>query len=157
METPLHTFVPYDLSLPTSVWLSLVVMLVAALGTAYFLRPSPDRSQRNMRMLGAMLLFFVAIMALGTGFFSFWNSRRTLAPVTLFTDRIESGYGVSKIKDLRSAYMKVEDRLALFPTVENTKKDTFLIVEQKDGRSHVFSSQEYPVKKMTKVIRELMK
>lgn len=155
-ETPLHTFVPYDLALPTSVWLSILVALAAAAAVFYFLRPSKERGQRNTRVLVAMLFFFMAIMAAGTAFFSFWNSRRTLAPVLVFEDRLESGYGTSSMKNIKVAYLKTEDRNTLFPTAQNAKKDTFLLVEQRDGRTHVFSHQDYPVKEMAVKIRELM-
>ncbi|MFK7937552.1 MAG: hypothetical protein AB8G22_28810 [Saprospiraceae bacterium] len=155
-ETPLHTFVPYDLALPASVWLSILIALAAAGAVFYFLRPSKERSQRNTRTLVAMLFFFMAMMAAGTGFFSFWNSRRTLAPVLIFEDRMESGYGTSQLKNIKIAYLKTEDQNTLFPTPQNAKTDTFLLVEQRDGRTHVFSHHAYPVKEMAVKIRDLL-
>ncbi|MEL7021352.1 MAG: hypothetical protein AAGK47_07090, partial [Bacteroidota bacterium] len=144
------------ITLPVSVWLSLLLTLAAVGGTIYFLRPKADRAQRNTRILAAMLLFFIGMMSLGTGFFSFWNTRRTLAPVLLFEDRLESGYGTSEWRNIKLAYLKVDDRNTLFPTPQNAKKDTFLLVEQRDGRTHIFSHQNYPVKKMVKEIRAIL-
>lgn len=152
---PLHVFEPTYSGIPFDFAIALAVGICAGIGGYFVYHKEGEGTERTRQQLGSMLLFFVALMSFATAFFSFWNSRR-IGTLKIYTDRVESGFGTSTFKEIKGAYLKIEDRNTLFPTPQNTSKDTFLIIEEKSGRSHVFGNDSYDVLTMVKAVRATM-
>lgn len=103
-------------------------------------------------MLIAMLAFFAMIMAAGTAFFSFWSMQKT-GPVYVYENSIVTPYGEAKYANISKAYIEMNNQQALLNPGNTTSSVRMLFLEERDGKMHVLSEDNYEIDKILKEIR----
>lgn len=157
MDKLLYTFEPVKSGFNFTIWVALILMACAVAGMVFLLKKKSTEISYNMRMLGAMLLFFVAIISASTAFFSFWASSRTTT-VKIYKKSVETDRGRVTFKNLKGAYINA-DKGSSGGLMPSTKRDTtkLLIIEEKTGRTHVLSSYNYNVMKIVRLLQPMIK
>ena len=156
MNEALYTFEPVHQQDQLTFWLSVIIALGGLAGTVFLLRKPAASGQRNYRMLGAMLLFFIFLIAGSTAFFSNLFIQK-LGPVTLYENSMKTPYGTVAYPDIRNAYIHVDKQ----PSVVNpniTRKSTrMLIIEERNDKAHVLPQDNYPIEEILARMREVIK
>lgn len=142
MTDALHTFTPDTGDLQFTLWTGLLIAVAGLGGCLWLLRNPGGRENRNYRMLGAMLLFFCFLIGGAMAIFSWWTSRK-IGPVHIYADRIETPYGSATFDRIRDASIETErERSFVNPNI-TTRSYRLLIIEETDGKVHVFSEDNY--------------
>ncbi len=151
METALHTFTPLHTENQLGFWIGLLVGVLALAGMLFLLKNKSG--DQNRRLLGAMLLFFVCTISVGTAFFS-WLTMRKIGPVNLYANAITTPYGKLPFDKIRSIYIKEEQDKSLLQPQGNGKSTRLLVLESKDGKVHVLSDQNYNIQAILGTLKE---
>ena len=137
--------------LPGAVWgtasVALAVAAVLLVVTVVLFR----KNDRNQQIV-AMLLGFLGLIALGTGFFQWYTSGRG-GSVKVFADRIESPFLTIRKEEVRRVFYvqnraqnpMSSPRLNPAADLENAE-EYILVVEPKQGRRMLLSSEVFPVR-----------
>lgn len=155
MEQPLYTFLADLGDISFTLWTALTVTLAALAGLAALLHRRPERMSRNMQMLGAMLVFFVFLIAASTTFFSAWT-RFKLGPVRLYHDAIETPFGRVLFDDIRTASIREEGERSFINPDLTTRRQLVLIIEDRNGKSYPIYERHYPIQEIMGKLKELM-
>lgn len=155
MNTPLFTY------LPTSndqlyLWLGIAIGILAGISCYWLLTNPGNKQNRNYRIILALLSFFVAMMALGTAFFSGWNLQRQ-GKVELYADQLVIGQEEIPFTAIRNITMKRDRGSSLLGINDQQTATTFLLIERSDGRSFVLSDQHFPLNEIAGRLKELQK
>ncbi len=142
MEQLIQTFQPQHTENQLGLWLGLLVAALALAGMLALLKSKTG--DQNRRMLGAMLLFFTCMIAVGTAFFS-WLTMRKIGPVNLYADAIETPYGKLPFEDVGSIYIKMEQEKSLLKPEGGNKGVRLLVLESTDRKAHVLSEHNYNI------------
>jgi len=153
METALHTFQPQHTENELGLWIGLIVGAFALAGMLWLLKKKTG--DQNRRLLGAMLLFFVGTISVGTAFFS-WLTMRKIGPVSLYADAITTPYGKLPFNKINNIYIKEEKEKSLLQPQGNNKSIRLLVLESKDGKVHVLSDQNYNIQAILGPLKETM-
>jgi len=125
-----------------TLWLGAGAALLAAAGLFWTLKS--QHTDRNRRLVIAMLLFFVALLGAATAIFSAW-SRQKLAPVYFYAQEMETPYGRVAYEAITDAYITTEK--AVQPVFTYQNRDQLLVIESRE-QVHVLSEQNYPIRKI---------
>ena len=152
MDTILHIYEANNQYLDQTTLISLVILVLCLLGLGYNYKRTVARDQRNTQKLISLLLGFVILLACSAAFFSKLTSKR-IGPVKVFPNRIESNEGTIQATRIKRAYMHQSTPNSPFQL--NTLGDSSLlfIIEEVDGRAHVFPEDNYPVEQMMDDLR----
>lgn len=137
-------------------YLAIVLALTGLAGLVVTLRKKGSGDAHNRNMLVAMLLFFLTIISTGTALFS-WLSMRKTGPVTITDSAIETPYGKVEFKDVRNAEIIVDRPVRLLPTNSDRGTVKLLIIEERSGKAHVMSEENYDIQRIFGTLREAMK
>ena len=152
IEEAVQTFEANNFTMSTNAWIALVLAIAGLLGTFYFLKQGTGK-KRNLYIVGAMLCFFVFTIAVGTSFFS-WLTTRKISAVVISPDQIETGYGKAAIDNIRRIYFHNEvDQSILNPSLEK-QNSRFLIIEERSGKTHALSAENYDIGKIYGVLKK---
>lgn len=155
MNEALYTFEPDHGQDEMTFFLAVFIGLGALAGMYLLLRKSKYRGDRNRRLVGAMLLFFVFLIAGSTAFFSNLFTRK-VGPVHLYEDHMETPYGTVAYTDISNAYIYV-DKEPSFVNPNITRRSTrLLLIEEKDGGTHVLPEENYPIQEILGRMREVI-
>ncbi len=156
MGEALYTFEP-DLSDTTmTLWLSLFVAIAALGGAVALYRSKSAASDRNYRMLGAMLLFFVFLIATATAVFSFWTTRK-IDTVYIYENAVETPYGRVEFSNLKDAKIETQRQPSLInPSIARSSSKMLIIIEE-DGKRHLLSEENYDIQNIMRKLREVEK
>lgn len=152
MGDPIVIFDSVNTSDNNSFWGSLIVAVVAGIGLYFILRQKNTGDAYRRQMLIAMLAFFAMIMAAGTAFFSFWSMQKT-GPVYVYENSIVTPYGEAKYANISKAYIEMNNQQALLNPGNTTSSVRMLFLEERDGKMHVLSEDNYEIDKILKEIR----
>lgn len=153
MDEALYTFKP-DLSDTTmTLWLSLFVAIAAMGGAVALYRSKSAARDRNYRMLGAMLLFFVFLIALSTAVFSFWTTRK-IDTVYIYENAIETPYGRVEFSNLKDAKIQTQQQPSLINPSITRSSGRVLIIEEKDGKRHLLAEENYEIQEIMRRLQE---
>lgn len=138
--------------------LTFLLLGLAAALIGYFIawrlyrRPGTG-DQLNRRLLGAMLLGFLATMGLGTAVFSGWKLCR-LVTIEVKEAGLRMGEADLPYADIRHASLR-QDRTASFVNPQLTTRSTqLLVIETRQGKTYVLSERNYPVNRIMGEMRE---
>jgi len=139
-----------------NLWIGLGIMLIIlCFGAAVFLFRY-QRLSSKMRATLAMLFFFFGLLATGTTVFSYLGQAK-LDPVKIYSDRITTTYGTAQFSDIQNArIIKDQDRSLINQDIVR-RETALLYIEEKGGKVHVLSAEQYPVEDILQRMRELIK
>lgn len=156
MNEALYTFEPVHQGDQVTLLLAAVIALGALAGTIFLLRKPAASGQRNYQILGAMLLFFVFLIAASTAFFSGLFMRK-MGPVTLYKNSMETPYGVIAYPDISNAYIYVDKQPSIVNPNITRRSSRMLIIEEKNDKAHVFPEANYPIEEMLARMKEVIR
>lgn len=140
-------------------WITLGIALFIALvaGAAWYqlANSSKEKIDQNRRVLGAMLLFFVVIIALGTAAFSVWSIKRT-PDVVIYSRYIDTPYGRIPLADIINASIRVEKQTSLVNPEITRKTVKILVIEEKNGKVHALSESNYDINGILNQLRKVV-
>lgn len=155
MNEPLYTFDPTHAQDELTLYLSLFIGLLALVVAILLLRRRSAPEQRNRRLLGAMLAFFIFLIAAGTAFFSGLFMRK-IGPVHMYESKMETSYGEVAYPDIRNAYIHVDKQPSMINPNITRRSTRMLVIEEKDGRTHVLPEENYPIEQILGRMREIV-
>ncbi|MEZ4985665.1 MAG: hypothetical protein R2795_11620 [Saprospiraceae bacterium] len=136
-------------------WLGLFVC-VGAFGFSYrFLTKKASGRAYTMNSLGAMLLFFVGMMALGTAVFSGWNLYRH-GKVLIYADHMQIGNQSVPYTEINELFIR-KDNAKISISASGSTNVYFLVITLQNGQSIALSEEEYPVREVMERVGELNK
>lgn len=154
MNEIIATFEPTSTTQAT-LWLGGAVALLALGALLAILAGKLEVADRNRRLLLAMLLFFTVLIAGGTAFFSWLTSYR-IDTVTLYSRGLTTPYGTVAYEDIRDAYIRKEEQRS-FVNPDIVRSSTrLLIIEERDGKTHVLSEENYALEPIFSTLRQQM-
>ncbi len=156
METPLSTFVAQNDADTTSFWAGIIVLVIGAISSIILLRQPGPRETYNRRMLTAMLCFFLALLGTGAALFS-WLSMRRLTDVTLYADRLETGYGTIALADIQQVKVETAGRASLVDPGRYRSETKLLFISERNGKVHVFPEKVYDIQAILGELDKLRK
>lgn len=152
MENDIQIFQAVNTESEHVFWISLVVLIVAAVATWLLLR-SHNKKPRKEYTLLALLSFIAALLAGGTAVFSKLTTTR-IGPVTLTAETIETPYGTAQLSALQNAYIQMDQRKSFVnPNLTQDRVRLLLIIEQ-DGKTHVLSEANYPIEQILDELKQ---
>jgi hypothetical protein len=133
-------------------WSALVIAILGFTGTflILFFRLIKDY---NYRLLFAMLLFFVAMIAAGTAFYTHLTASK-LGPVRFFTEGLSTPYGSVRYDDIKDAYIETDQERALINPNQINRRTRILIIEERQDKLHLLSEINYPVEEIFRVLKQ---
>ncbi len=133
-------------------WGGLALALLSGAGSALFLMKKGSKESYTLRMLGAMALFFVFLMSIGSAVFSGLALNR-LRPVTVSEEGLAWGKRAMPWDQVRSVRIfQSQEKNILNVAQRNTR---ILVVESRDGRRMMWSEANYPVPGILGAIRQV--
>ena len=156
MEEALYTFTPDNSASAQTAWFAAVIALGALAGMAAMLKKKAQGRNHNLNMLAAMLLFFVLLISSGTAFFSWWKIQKS-GPVAVYADAVETPYGRAAFSTVKDAYIHVDNQPSLISPGRNVRTTKMLVIEERSGKTHVMSEEDYPIKEMLPAIKSAFK
>jgi hypothetical protein len=153
MDKPLYIFHPLEQSVDKVLYLSLSVLVLSFSAGYYF--GVLSKMERNRRLSALMIVFFIGAIAAGTTGFRLFSKAR-IRPIQLFTNRIETPYGIVSLTNIRDYYIKLERHFqTMNPTVVRDSARYFFLLERSD-KTHVLSEGDYPIDSILVKMNELM-
>ena len=152
---PLHIFEPIKKSLDATTWLALVFAIMAFIGMFFLLKRKVERRQRNRYQLGAMLLFFVGLIALSTAFFNFWSSQR-IGTLKIYNTSIEINGNTIPFEQLKGSYIHIDQQKSFVNPALVNKSTELLVIEEKNGKTRVLSEEYYDVRAIIGILQPLL-
>ena len=155
MDQLLYLYEPHTKDLHLTSLVSIVLLLAAIAGVFFNQKRKVPLDRRNFRQLWTLLLSFVALLAFVALVFSFLTNRR-IGTIKIFTDRIETNEGSVLARDVGRIYIHVnppQSALGL-PTPGDTTR--VLILEEWNGKAHVFSEYNYAIDQMLEEMQRWM-
>ena len=136
-------------------WLGIIIALGAFALTYYFLRKPRTGRAHTQAALVAMLFFFMGLLATGTAFFSGWSLLRQ-GKVVIQAEQLQIGNQTIAYTDIKRIFYKRDKQASIFQAVEGTTTINFLVVEEKGGRAHALSEQQYPIGEIRSRLEEVI-
>jgi hypothetical protein len=153
----MKTFEPINGGLDPAFWVALMITIVA-LGALFWLMRvwEPEGRTRAYRPLAQLLVFIVILLAGGTALFTGWTSLK-LIPVTVSEESVVTSYGEAKFANIRQIYMHKDQEKSLVNPALTVRTTMMLIIEEKDGKTHILSEAHYELGPILKAIDEQRK
>ena len=156
MEDILYTIEPNSSGDRLTIIVALLAALGALAGMFALLRTPSTGDQRNRRMLGAMLLFFVVLIASGTSFFS-WLKTRKVSTITIYNDAVETPYGKVAFRNIKNASIETDRQPSFVNPSRATRQTKLLLIEEMDGKAHVMSEKDYDLQNIMSKLKKAVK
>lgn len=156
MNDPIFTIQADQSTDQLSLLLALIIAGGALLATVVLLRRKTTRDNRTRTLLLAMLFFFAFLIASSTAFFSWLSARRT-GPVMIYAEAIETPYGRVSFDNIRNASIEEEKERSLINQNIIKKTTRLLVIEEKNGKAHVLSEQNYPIQQILGELKAAVK
>ena len=150
METPIATFSPLANSAATTFILTMTVGLISLAACIWILR-KPVIKAYNYKMLVAMLLFFSTLISLGSSVFMGLKLKKN-TPIAIYPTSIETPYGVAQYDNIKNASIIADKTPSIINSSQSARITKLLVIEEKDGKAHVLSEEDYPI---TEILRQL--
>lgn len=146
------TFEAVDILTGTfSTALGLIVFTALLLGYLYSIRNKPEN--KRLRQIGAMLVFYVLLMAIGTAIFSYWNNRK-LIDIVFEEKSFTSPYGVVKYNYIKNAKIQTETTSSYANANIVRSKVNLLVIEETNGKAHILSDENYEIREIMGELRK---
>lgn len=149
----LHEFRP-DTTDHLYMWIGILIALAAFLLTYYFLRQPQKGREHTKAALIAMLFFFTGLMASGTAFFSGWSLLKQ-GKVILEQKQMQIGQSTIPYQQINKIYYKKDKQSSIFQAIEGSTTITFLVIEEKGGRTHALSEEQFPIGEIRSRLEEI--
>lgn len=138
----------------TTLWS--ILGLVVAMGIMLWgLVPGLKGIPKTYKPLVSLLGFIGVLVAAITLFFSSWAGHK-IGPVQIDQMSIETPYGKANYRDIRRIYLEKDQGQGVFPARNSESATQLLIIEEITGKTHVLSSENYPVMEIITAIRDQM-
>ncbi len=144
MDAPIAIFEPSSGSLLDTFWLALMIGVGSAIGALILWFRKPSREAHNRTQLAAMLLSFVALIALGTAWFS-WLTEQRNETLRIYADGIAIGNNKIGFDRLDNAVLEPINYPSRIPMQQQRAVGQVLLVAYDNGTTVAFSSEYYPV------------
>ena len=154
----LQTFLPTQSANYTLVWICVLIVLLCTV-VAYFQykkTSSGKRTSSRMQPLLFLLFGFLALIAAGTGFFSWWTTVKTPAVVISETN-LETGFGKAEWKDIGRFYIHFDRQLHPMSGIPVGDTTRLLTIIEKSGKTHVLSEENYDIDAIGKALLKYSK
>ncbi len=148
MTEALHLYEPTNQSTGT-IWLAIFIFIASSIGAFMLFRQKNNRTPYTN--LGAMLVGFVAMIALCTAVFSWWAFYR-IATVQIYTNAIQIGNDRIDFATLNNAEIRKDEQKSFVNPMIVKNSVLLMLIEQRGGKTYVLSSEHYPV---TDIMRKL--
>ncbi len=147
------TFTPDNGGLDnTSLWAA--AGLVVALGLFIWgLLPGERGIPKAYKPVISLLGFIGILVAGSTVFFSTWAGLK-IGPVEVGQMGIETPYGQTTYTNIRKISLEKDQPASFFPSTSSEGAVTFLLIEELSGKTHVLSSENYPVQEILTAIKQ---
>lgn len=132
---------------------AVIGMSLVGLYLGLFSEETKEKWNYNLRMLAAMLSFFVMMIAAGTMLFS-WMTKRKIADIELYATEIKTPYGTAKFSNIADIYFEESIEPTWIGT--NGKRHKMLIISEKDKKGHVLSEENYKVQEIANELKIAM-
>ncbi len=152
MEEALYTFTADHRAATQTALAAIIIALGAVAGMAALLKKKAEGSQHNQNMLAAMLFFFVFLIGGGAAFFSWLKIRKT-GPVSLYENAVETPYGRTAFNTIKDAYIHADREPSLINPARSVRTTKMLVIEEKGGKAHVLSEQDYPIDEILSALK----
>lgn len=151
----MRTFEAVNESNDFYMWLAgaVIVMSMIGLYLGLFSEETKEKWNYNLRMLAAMLSFFVMMIAAGTLLFS-WMTKRRIADIELYSSEIRTPYGTAQFKNIKDIYF--EESIEPTWIGSNGKRYKMLIISEKNKKGHVLSEENYKVQEIAQELKIAM-
>lgn len=155
MKELLYTIEPQAGGGGTTIIIALIAALGGLAGMLALLRRPGTGGQRNQRLVGAMLLFFAFIIGGSTAFFSWLDLRRT-GPVFIYRDAVETPFGKAAFRDISRVYIHLDQQPSRINPNQPRQQTRLLVIEERQGKTHVFSEERYDIAAMMERLKAAM-
>lgn len=155
MENALYIFEPHNSAMTQTVWVAAIIALGSLAGMVVMLKKKAKGRQHYQNMLLAMLFFFAALISSGTAFFSWLKIRKT-GPVSIYQDEVTTPYGSAAFSTIKDAYIHADNQPSLINPGKAVRTTKILVIEEKSGKAHVMSEEDYPIKEILPVLKDAL-
>ena len=128
-------------------------MSMIGLYMGLFREETKEKWNYNLRMLAAMLSFFVMLIASGTLLFS-WMTKRKVADIELYSSEIKTPYGTAQFKNIKDIYF--EESIEPTWIGSNGRRYKMLIISEKNKKGHVLSEKNYKLQEIAQELKTAM-
>jgi hypothetical protein len=149
-------FEPQLGGLDTNFWAGVLIGVASLGATLYLLFSKNPKITSAHRQLGSLLAFIVFLLAMGTTIFSAWASIK-IQPVEITDRSVTTPYGEVGLDAIRQAYIEPRYERSLINPNVATDTMFFLIIEERSGKGHVLSEENYEIRAILKVLQERVK
>lgn len=135
--------------------ISTAVALVALGIFVWHFKKGGSRENYNMRMLISMLLFFTFAISGSTAVLSSMKYKKT-SPVSIYENGLETTYGSVEFKEIKNASIIADKSPSYVNPNQSTRITRLLIIEEKSGKTHVLSEEDYPIQDILRTMKNAM-
>lgn len=139
-----------------TIWTALAVALLCGIGAVWFQYTRFESVNKRLQQIGQMLLFYGVLISLGVAGFSFWQNTKTV-DLVFKEDSVETPYGVLKYNNIKNAKIQTETMSSLANPNMVRSRIQLLVITETNGKSHVLSEENYPIRNVLGEIRERIK
>ena len=133
-----------------------ILLGLALMGLAFYLhKKEVAYENRNIKNLGFLMSLFGIVLCFGVALFSFINLQR-IQPVELHAKQLKIEGDYLPFTDIKRVYLH-QDFQASHISAQLIRDTTYiLVVEERAGKTHLLSEENYPIKEMVVAINEQM-
>ncbi len=153
MESSVKVFEQINSAFTNSTMAAIAIFVAASLAFLFVSKRKTAYYRKKDQQLYLLLLAFTMLIALGMGVFS-WFSTLKMREITVSKEAIVLPDNTISLKKIKNAYIYLH--LEKSGLSSNIIKDTvsMLILEEKSGKTHAISAENYDVDGILETLRE---
>jgi len=156
MGNTLFTYEPLKSGLDSYFYLALALAFGLLLLALYLQNKEVKYEQRNMRNLVVMMCLFGVMMSTGVIVFSWFNNNR-IGTVKVYEKGIDTSTKQVLYKDISRIYLEEIPQSSHISPQIIIDTAMMLVVEEMNGKTHLFTDEFYPIKEMVVTMNETEK
>lgn len=144
MESALYIYEPTNLDIDLII-IALLATLASGVGAYILFRKKKDRTPYTG--LAALLLGFIALLALVTTIFSSWSLSK-ITTIRIYKDKLQIEKDIIPFIELNNAVIENTGQASVSNPKIAKKTNLILLIERRNGKIYALSSENYPVKEV---------
>jgi hypothetical protein len=154
MDQPIAVFDPVRTGNYNVVIICLVFAVLASIFIFFNFKRKTDFIAKRYQQLFSLLAFFILIISLTTGFFSFWAAQKFI-PVKVYSDSVETGFGKAAFENIAKVYIHNDQQKSPITAAPQGEITRILIIEEIDRKTHALSEENYNIDSIMQVFKTL--